>query len=140
LLSAPRIRWQKLPVDVRSAKIQPNCEEIFDPAAFGSQLAADHPIILGPTATVIPKSEPKRREDDEMSADDPTVINATALQIACPAPHCERVATTQGLGVSDGLWTRVEIVCPDGHRYSTQISTNAAPGSQPDARFGVKVA
>ncbi len=75
-----------------------------------------------------------------MSADDPTVIEAAALQIACPAPHCERVATTQGSGVSDGLWTKVEIVCPDGHRYATQISANASPGSQPDVRFGVKVA
>jgi hypothetical protein len=75
-----------------------------------------------------------------MSADDPTVISATALQFACPAPHCERVATTQDSGVSEGQWTKVEIVCPDGHRYSTHISTNAGPGSQPDVRFGVKVA
>jgi hypothetical protein len=139
-LSKRRIRWQQLPADVRRAENQRNCEEILDSAAFGSHLAADDPIILDPTATVMPKSKPKRREDDEMSADDPTVIHATALQIACPAPHCERVATGQGSGVSDGLWTRVEILCPDGHRYSTQISTNTPPGSQPDARFGVKVA
>jgi hypothetical protein len=75
-----------------------------------------------------------------MSTDDPTVINAASLQIACPAPCCERVATTQGLGVSEGPWARVEIVCPDGHRYSTQIATNTPPGVQPDVRFGVKVA
>ena len=75
-----------------------------------------------------------------MSTDDPTVITATELQVACPAPHCERVATTQGLGVSEGPWTRVEIVCPNGHRYSTQIANNAPPDVQPDVRFGVKVA
>jgi hypothetical protein len=75
-----------------------------------------------------------------MSADDPTVMNATALQIDCPAPHCECVATTQGLGVSDGLWTTVEVVCTNGHRYSTQMSINATPGTQPDVRFGVRVA
>lgn len=74
-----------------------------------------------------------------MSAPQAT-LDATTFQFDCPAPHCEQVATTNEFVVFECPWTTVEIVCPDGHRYSTQLASPTNPGDQPEIRFGLKVA
>jgi hypothetical protein len=115
-------------------------EKTFAFAEFLSHYAANLPYHL-------PRDHDGRqtnsnlnaRKRDSMSAPQVT-LDTTTFHVDCPAPHCERVATTNDFVVSESPWTTVEIVCPDGHRYSTQLSSPANPGGQPEIRFGLKVA